>query len=168
MTAWTWVGLVSLAALLLFLSRLYHKERGLPAMKLLYPDYDSPDMRFGYTRERMLALFEGLGETGRAMQREVWLWDTGLALALTGVLAAASVNVAAAPWVRAAMIAAACLRCLMDWLENALLLRALGAWEAGRTPAFGGASLVTQAKWCLMALWVLGLFGSLLWQGMRL
>jgi hypothetical protein len=72
-------------------------------------------------------------------------------------------------WLRVSMVIAAVLRALPALLETALLLRQQKLHMA-QQPLSGAklCSVLTSAKWCLTCLWLLGLFGFLMFRASKM
>lgn len=158
-------GLVG-AALCLWLMH----ERSMPGLRALDKNFQCPDMRFRYSPEELFDGLDRLGAQGRALLLRFWCIDAGFVVSLLAVMLAAAHN-CASDFVlqRSAMDAAACLRAAADLMENALLSRAVRAYPQKRLEGLVRlASTVTSIKWCLMVLWVAGLFASLFFRAIRL
>lgn len=166
MNGWLWTALSAAGALgmAVCLYGMYgDKRRGFPALQALDGQFSSLDMRWRYTPEAVFACFDGVGAEGQRLLCRLWKLDYVFIIFFLMVMLAVTHNVAGAAWVAAAMTVAAGLRALLDMLENALLLKVCAAYPARRDEkTAGAAAVVTSLKWLVMALWLTGLFGSLM------
>lgn len=159
------MGLVG-AALCLWLMH----GRSMPGLRMLDKDFQCPDMCFRYSPEELFGGLDRLGAQGRALLLRFWCIDAGFIVSLLAVMLAAAHNCASDfALQRRVMDLAACLRAAADLLENALLSRAVRAYPQKRLEGIVRlASAVTSVKWCLMVLWVAGLFASLFFRAIQL
>lgn len=165
---WTAIGVAGAAGVAL--AGWYMYRRQMPALRALDAGFQCPDMRFRYAPEELFVTLERLGAQGRALLLRLWWLDTGLGIALLGVmLAAANNSIADFAPLRMCMDAAACLRTLAELLENVFLACVARACpDHRRKGSARAAAAATMAKWCLTGLWVAGLFGGLVLRAARL
>lgn len=166
MPQWVWTVMI-IAGALGMAAGLYgmygDKRRGFPALTALDSGFSSLDMRWRYTAAEVFACFDGVGQEGQRLLSRLWKIDDGFVICFWMVMAAVSRNISRAWWIFWVMMAAAALRALLDIIENCLLLRVCGAYPAKRLESMAkAAGMMTAAKWVMMALWVVCLFGNLM------
>lgn len=166
MAAWLWTAMtaVGAAGMAAGLYLMYgDKRKGFAALTALDSGFSSLDMRKHYTAAAVFACLDGVGQEGQRLLNRLWKIDFGFIACFWVVMTAVSRNVSRAWWIFGVMAAAATLRGLLDVLENCLLLRVCGAYPAKRLERMAkAAGKITAAKWAMMALWVLCLFGNLM------
>lgn len=173
MPDWLWTvigaaGIAGMAALLYFMDG--DKKRGYPAVAALSPDFKSLDMRLkGYTPAEAFDCLEKAGPEGWRLLHRLWKLDSCFLVFFAMVMAAVTHNVVGVDGLRLAMYLAVGLRTLADAGENALLMAANRAYPAEkRQGTVRAACAATRIKWAIMGLWVVGLFGNLLFSALKL
>lgn len=127
--------------------------------KRLGADFKMPDVRLRYTPDMLYKTFEDAGGDGRPEMRCYWLLDFGLMACLTGVMIAATANVAeSGMWIYALMLTLAVARTAVDIAEDILFLSLLRRYPARRDSTARVAGFVTTLKHALLAAWLLPLF----------
>lgn len=167
--AWLAVTIIGAAGAVISAYLMHWHRQGIPALKAINREFDCPDMRFRYAPDWLFQCLEDLGDEGRKLLRRFWTIDFVFILSLWLVMLSVTHNTATIAPVRMVMYLLSTLRAFADALENALLLRICDGSPAGRPEGMArAASLVTSVKWCLMGLWVVGLFFGLMLQAARL
>lgn len=165
--AWLAVTIVGAAGAALCAYGMHRRE--IPALKALDPEFDCPDMRFRYSPDWLWSRLDGVGAEGRRRLLRFWTIDLGFIASLWLVMMAVTHNTATLTPVRMAMYGLSTLRAVMDAVENALLARLCSGYPLRKPRGMArAASFVTSAKWCLMGLWVVGLFFGLVLQAAKL
>ena len=120
----------------------------------------APELRFRYTADELAIYFSGISDQNTLTK--LWRWKYAATAVFLLVMVGISFNFDLPGWLRIAMIAAAGLRAMVAVAET-LLLFALQRRHLKGQPltTARAASFLTSLKWCLTALWLLGLFGYL-------
>ena len=153
-------ALVSALALVLFYYLMALSKHS--PQKRLGAEFKMPDVRIHYAPAVLSQTFEAAGEDGRREMRRYWLYDFGLMAGLTGVMVAASANIAdAGTWLYRLMILLSLVRTAVDIAEDTLFLALLRRYPRQTTGMSALASVVTICKHALLIAWVGLLFFKL-------
>ncbi|MDD3335843.1 MAG: hypothetical protein PHI98_10070 [Eubacteriales bacterium] len=146
-----------------------NQNHGFPALHKLDARFSSLDMRKGYSPTEVFACFDGVGAEGQRLLISLWKLDFVFILFFWMVMVAVSHNVVRLTWLRWGLMGVATVRAILDGFENLVLGKVCRAYpEARLEQSAKAASIFTQFKWGMMALWVLGLFASLLVQALAM
>lgn len=162
-----WLGLLFLLPLGFVYYLFFWKGRGYRLLHKPEQMYSSPELRFRYSPDDLSAYFSSIAD--QAALSRLWRWKYLATAAFLLAMVCIPFNFDMPNWLRIAMVIAAGLRALLALPETALLLRQQKQHMA-QQPLTGAklCSVLTSAKWCVTGLWLLGLFGFLMFRASKI